>query len=251
VQVLFELLRFRNSHPAFNGTFQLLDTVCDVVKTSAIVSRAASAATLSDIRKMVEESDHGGEGAFGSSADSKCEFSVDEVGLSPENLSSLKQRDNMEWCAAPHCQQPVCMFSLPCVTLRMRGSNVTGHQHVCTLCPRSALVLSCQSLFCLPAWRELLSMCMLLRVLRELKHLFMGGEEEPDPSSDEDTALFNPYSAALFEANDSAVSKYETGNKASDASVDAPSIDADCVVETVRTAAVVNTSRLLDMSWVV
>ena len=30
LQILFELCRFRNAHPAFNGTFEVLDTINDI-----------------------------------------------------------------------------------------------------------------------------------------------------------------------------------------------------------------------------
>lgn len=36
-QVLFELCRFRNHHPAFNGTFELLDTIQDILDSTMIV----------------------------------------------------------------------------------------------------------------------------------------------------------------------------------------------------------------------
>lgn len=37
VKVLFELCRFRNHHPAFNGTFELLDTVRDILDSTVLV----------------------------------------------------------------------------------------------------------------------------------------------------------------------------------------------------------------------
>lgn len=37
LQVLFELCRFRNHHPAFNGTFELLDTIQDILDSTVIV----------------------------------------------------------------------------------------------------------------------------------------------------------------------------------------------------------------------
>jgi hypothetical protein len=42
VQILFELCRFRNHHPAFNGQFQLLDTIPDIRDTTLLLPQTFS-----------------------------------------------------------------------------------------------------------------------------------------------------------------------------------------------------------------
>jgi hypothetical protein len=39
--VLFELCRFRNHHPAFNGTFELLDTIPDIKESTVLLPPTA------------------------------------------------------------------------------------------------------------------------------------------------------------------------------------------------------------------
>jgi hypothetical protein len=41
MQVLFELCRFRNHHPAFNGTFELLDTIADIKGSTVLLPTTA------------------------------------------------------------------------------------------------------------------------------------------------------------------------------------------------------------------
>ena len=41
MQVLFELCRFRNHHPAFNGTFELLDTIPDIKESTVLLPPSA------------------------------------------------------------------------------------------------------------------------------------------------------------------------------------------------------------------
>lgn len=41
MQVLFELCRFRNHHPAFNGTFELLDTIPDIKESTVLLPPTA------------------------------------------------------------------------------------------------------------------------------------------------------------------------------------------------------------------
>ena len=49
MQALFELCRFRNAHPAFNGTFELLDTV-DRVRAVVRMGDAANPANCGDVK---------------------------------------------------------------------------------------------------------------------------------------------------------------------------------------------------------
>ena len=47
MQILFELSRFRNAHPAFNGTFELLDTINDIRESILYVPAETIPATAS------------------------------------------------------------------------------------------------------------------------------------------------------------------------------------------------------------
>lgn len=132
VQILFELCRFRNAHPAFNGTFSLLDTISDIreavlfVPSEPATPAAADGdaplaqglpASFESQDAMVEEGGgrfraqavagaHGGEDSGGQN------FMTDVVGASIDILDSIDQLDEHgDWCAV-------------CARVRVRGAAV-------------------------------------------------------------------------------------------------------------------------------
>jgi hypothetical protein len=93
LQLLFELCRFRNRHPAFDGVFELLDTLTHV--KDAVVIAEHSMPTDEPAAQQGELARAGGRPA---EADGGC----DACGVS----SSVDS--NVDWCGAAACpQQPV------------------------------------------------------------------------------------------------------------------------------------------------
>jgi hypothetical protein len=122
VQILFELARFRNAHPAFNGTFELLDTIQDIrdsilyvpdIAENALSSRdggdgaGAFPGTYESHDRMFSEDGLGGSG-FGAAMcagvnadnlDENSNFLTDVVGASVDILASVDSMDAGDWCA--------------------------------------------------------------------------------------------------------------------------------------------------------
>ena len=133
VQIMFELCRFRNAHPAFNGTFELLDTIQDIRDSILIPAQAEAAAanggggfqefptSLESQDRIYSQSGTGG-GAFGGAAagngggnggdaasgsdfdfSGEGDFLTDVVGASVDILASLDSMDlgdpGSDWCA--------------------------------------------------------------------------------------------------------------------------------------------------------
>jgi hypothetical protein len=59
VQMLLEMCRFRNNHPAFDGMFELLDTLTDLRDAVAVINTPLLKQTGSDLPKIEEESESG------------------------------------------------------------------------------------------------------------------------------------------------------------------------------------------------
>lgn len=93
-QVLFELCRFRNHHPAFNGEFELLDTVPDIKESTVLLPPTAySPAPTSPVPGVtpVASMDNMTEGPPGASGS----FAAQTVSL----LASLDDDGNQDFLA--------------------------------------------------------------------------------------------------------------------------------------------------------
>jgi hypothetical protein len=102
VQVLFELCRFRNHHPAFNGTFELLDTIPDIKESTVLIPPTSYVPTpISPVAgsptSSLESQTDGTSGALGR------EF-LTEVVLDKNHapVEADSGNDVHQWCA-PRC----------------------------------------------------------------------------------------------------------------------------------------------------
>jgi hypothetical protein len=133
VQILFELCRFRNAHPAFNGTFSLLDTISDIRESVIFVPcdsgsvapsgplKPGLSASLESQDRVLKDSGVGGgafraqsAGNFGESGGTR-DFLTDVVGASVDILASLDGQDELRetWCVLPPRLLPCrLLFSL-------------------------------------------------------------------------------------------------------------------------------------------
>jgi hypothetical protein len=119
MQILFELCRFRNAHPAFNGQFKLLDTIDDIRESVLYLPAGPpSAASDSETYQKMPGSGESQErtvqdvsGSFRaqtvrSSMDSNAsgrgenrQFLTDIVGASIDILDSVDALDHdLDWC---------------------------------------------------------------------------------------------------------------------------------------------------------
>jgi hypothetical protein len=122
MQILFELCRFRNAHPAFNGQFKLLDTVDDIRESVLYLPTGPSTARGSPSMQAMpgsadsqERTVQDGGGSFRAqtvrssmessrSARGDRQFLTDVVGASIDILDSvdaLDQGQELDWCGSP------------------------------------------------------------------------------------------------------------------------------------------------------
>ena len=114
VEILFKLCRFRNAHPACNGTFSPLDTIADICELVRFVPTELAKATGADapLAQALPEPGRHYEGrgrrrrlrAGGGRRDSEGgNFLTDIVGASIDILDSVDALDqDIDWCATCH-----------------------------------------------------------------------------------------------------------------------------------------------------